>query len=79
MAEQLENEGTVVDPMPDAQEQQRLAAMQEKRKKNEKLGFIIMLIGFATLLIPRYSTGKIGEYTMFAGAFWYFSARFRYR
>jgi hypothetical protein len=45
------------------------------RKKLEKYGFIIMIIGFATLLIPNHYTGKYGEYTMFAGAMMYFSGR----
>jgi hypothetical protein len=46
-----------------------------KRKKLEKYGFIIMIIGFVTLLIPNQYTGKYGEYTMFAGAMMYFSGR----
>jgi len=46
-----------------------------KRKKLEKYGFIIMIIGFVTLLIPNQYTGKYGEYTMFAGAIMYFSGR----
>ena len=46
-----------------------------KRKKLEKYGFLIMIIGFATLLIPNQYTGKYGEYTMFAGAMMYFSGR----
>lgn len=46
-----------------------------KRKKMENYGLIIMLIGFATLLIPNQYTGKYGEYTMFAGAMLYFSGR----
>jgi hypothetical protein len=46
-----------------------------KRKKLENYGFIIMLIGFGTLLIPNQYTGKYGEYTLFAGAMMYFSGR----
>jgi len=46
-----------------------------KRKKMEKYGFIIMIIGFVALLIPSLHIGKYGEYTMFAGAMLYFSGR----
>jgi len=48
---------------------------QAKRAKLEKTGFIIMIVGFASLLIPNPYTGKYGEYTMFAGAMMYFSGR----
>jgi hypothetical protein len=54
-----------------------LVKKQEKRKKIEMISFAIMIIGFATLLIPGTYTGKYGEYTMFAGAIMYFSGRFR--
>ena len=46
-----------------------------KRKKREMHGFIILLIGFAIVLIPNPTVGKFGEYTMFAGAMMYFSGR----
>jgi hypothetical protein len=56
-------------------EQAELARKQAKRAKYEKTGFIIMIVGFATLLIPNPYTGKYGEYTMFAGAMMFFSGR----
>lgn len=46
-----------------------------KREKREKFGFMIIIIGFVTLLIPNQFIGKIGEYTLFAGALTYISGR----
>jgi len=66
----------IVEPLS-AEAQAALDQKQAKRRKIELASFAIMIIGFATLLIPNPTTGKYGEYTMFAGAALYFSGRFR--
>jgi len=66
----------IVEPLS-AEAQAVLDQKQAKRRKIELASFAIMIIGFATLLIPNPTTGKYGEYTMFAGAALYFSGRFR--
>ena len=66
----------IVEPLS-AEAQAVLDQKQAKRRKIELASFAIMIIGFATLLIPNPITGKYGEYTMFAGAALYFSGRFR--
>ena len=67
-------EPEVIDSISDDGEA-RLEAKRKKRQRTEKIGFAIMILGFATLLIPNPTTGKYGEYTMFAGAMMYFSGR----
>jgi len=49
---------------------------KDRRKKIETISFVILIIGFATILIPNAHIGKYGEYTMFVGAIIYFSGRF---
>jgi hypothetical protein len=66
----------IVEPLS-AEAQAVLDQKQAKRRKIELASFAIMIVGFATLLIPNPITGKYGEYTMFAGAALYFSGRFR--
>jgi hypothetical protein len=76
MLEQPVESQAIVEPLS-AEEQAVLDQKQAKRRKIELASFAIMIIGFATLLIPNPTTGKYGEYTMFAGAVLYFSGRFR--
>jgi|GEM_PF-3071293 hypothetical protein len=76
MLEQPVESQAIVEPLS-AEEQAVLDQKQAKRRKIELASFAIMIIGFATLLIPNPITGKYGEYTMFAGAALYFSGRFR--
>jgi len=76
MLEQPLESPAVQEPLS-AEAQALLDQKQAKRRKIELASFAIMIVGFATLLIPNPTTGKYGEYTMFAGAILYFSGRFR--
>jgi hypothetical protein len=75
MQEQLQQDMPAGPEALSSEEAARLEKLRAKRKKMENVGLVIMLVGFATLLIPNPVTGKYGEYTMFAGAALYFSGR----